>query len=92
MEYDEELFEAIETVCNMIDACLFKCLLDKTILENEKYMILVRKQDGIEYEAQNFSDLRLKHFKLLFLTSAQYPCDKLISLTMPVRIVVNNRE
>jgi hypothetical protein len=89
MEYDEELLEAIKVVCDMIDKSLFNSLLDKTLAEKENYMKLVKNEDGHEYDVQNFTEIRIKYFRVLFLTSATYPCDELLSKSLPIRIIVN---
>jgi hypothetical protein len=90
MQYDNELLESIKTVCNQIDPGLFEEICNKKLLQNERYMRLVKlEKDGKEYEAQNFNAVRLKNFKLLFLTSNPYPNDKLVKITMPIKIVTS---
>ena len=89
MEYDEELLEAIKVVCDMIDKSLFNSLLDRTLLEKENFMKIVKPEDGREYDVQNFTQIRIKYFRVLFLTSATYPCDELLSKSLPIRIIVN---
>ena len=77
--------------CNQIDPNLFEEMCNKKLVQNERYMRLVKlEKDGKEYEAQNFNAIRLKNFKVLFLTSNPYPNDKLVKATMPIKIVTSS--
>jgi len=90
MQYDQELFQAMRTVFEQIDARLFDELLNKSILKGEGFLRLVKPEiDGKEYEIQNFSELRLRNFKVLFMTSNPYPCDEVLRVTMPVKIITS---
>lgn len=92
MQYDGELLEALRVVCDQIGPDLFELLVSKRIVEDEAYMRFVRVQtDGNEYEAHKFSDVRIRNFKVLFLTSTPYPCKQLVRLTMPIKIVASPR-
>jgi hypothetical protein len=91
MQYDTELVESIKSVCDQIDPNLFEEMCSKKLAQNERYMRLVKlEKDGKEYEAQNFNAIRLKNFKVLFLTSNPYPNDKLVKATMPIKIVTSS--
>lgn len=88
MQYDQELLEAVKSVCDQIDDKLFDEMFSKVLLNDDKYVRLIRVEtDGKEYEAHNFNRTRINNFKLLFLTSNPYPCDKLLSLTFPIKII-----
>ncbi len=90
MQYDQELFQAMRSVFEQIDARLFDELLNKSILKGEGFLRLVKPEiDGKEYEIQNFSELRLRNFKVLFMTSNPYPCDEVLRVTMPVKIITS---
>jgi hypothetical protein len=92
MQYDNELIESIKATCEQIDASLFAELFDKKLIENERFMHLVRpEKDGKEYEIQNFNAIRIKNFKVLVLTSNPYPCDKVLSLTTQVKIISSSK-
>ena len=78
---------------NEIGGGLFEELVDKSLVEGERYLRLVRPDiDGKDYEAQNFSEMRLRNFKVLFLTANPYPADAFIRMTMPVKIVTSSNK
>lgn len=90
MQYDQELIESLKIVVEQIDPNLFVDLTNKSIMTNEQFLRLVKREiDGKEYEIQFFSEIRLKNFKVLFLTTNPYPCDSLVKITMPVKIVTS---
>lgn len=88
MQYDRELLESVRVVCDQIDPQLFELMCNKKLLQNEYFLKLVKLQtDGKEYESHNFSQTRINNFKLLFLTSNPYPDEKLLKLTMPIKVI-----
>ena len=88
MQYDAELLGALRTVCGQLDERLFDELCDKSLMNEQRYMRLVRLPgDGSEYEAHKFNGTRLANFRTLFLTSNPYPNEQLMALTLPIRIV-----
>lgn len=90
MQYDQELLESIRSVCDQIDEGLFEEMCNKKLVQEERYMRLVKLEtDGNEYEAHNFNRTRINHFKVLFLTSNPYPSDKLLKLTLPIKVITN---
>lgn len=91
MQYDQELIESTKVVCSQIDPDLYEEICNKKIIENERYMRLVKPADGKDYEAHNFLDVRSKNFKVLFITTNPYPCDKLLKATLPIKIVVSQK-
>lgn len=93
MQYDRELLEAVRVVCGQIAHDLFDLVCSKRIVDEDVYMRFVRvATDGDEYEPQNFNEMRIKNFKVLFLTSNPYPCKELVHITMPIKIVSSNRK
>lgn len=96
MQYDSELLQAVRVVCEQIDSGvtggggsgLFEMIFSKDLIRNENYMKYVKVSvDGAEYEAFNFSKMRLDNFKVIFITSNPYPSNQLLALTMPIRVV-----
>lgn len=91
MQYDQELIESVKIVCGQISyPNLFEDLCSKQLMHKDNFMRLVKlESDGKEYEHHNFNEIRLKNFKILFLTANPYPNDKLMKLTMPIKIVTS---
>ena len=91
MQYDQELIESVKMVCGQIDyPNLFEELFNKKMMYKDNFMRLVKLEiDGKEYEHHNFNEIRLKNFKVLILTANPYPNDKLMKITMPIKIVTS---
>ena len=90
MQFDRELLEAVKVVCQQMDVSnLFEMIVrSKDLLRNENYMKLVKLGvDGKEYEAFNFTQARINNFKLIILTANPYPCNELMAITIPIKIV-----
>ena len=59
-------------------------------LGDDTFLRLVRPADGDEYAAHNFSSVRLKNFKVVYVTSSPYPSQALIDMSLPYRIVTKD--
>ena len=79
-----KLFDAVEPG-------LWGKLVDKSLLQNEGYLSLVRKADGEEYKPNQFQEVRVKNFKLVFLTSARQPETQVIDAFYVIRIKVQDK-
>ena len=92
MQYDKELFETFKSSCSQIDANLFDELCTKTLMDKERFLRLANvEKDGKEYEIQHFNSIRMKNFKVIFLTSNPYPNDSLVKLTLPIKIITSSK-
>jgi hypothetical protein len=45
----------------------------QSLLENERYLELIRKDDGEEYHPNKFQDARVSKFKMFLLTGTREP-------------------
>ncbi|XP_025110079.1 putative IQ motif and ankyrin repeat domain-containing protein [Pomacea canaliculata] len=78
-----------QTICDRFDQImpgLMKSIMDRSILKNEKYMGLVKKEDGPEYERTKFNDLRLENFKLFIVSKNPFPPENLIESMYVIRV------
>jgi ankyrin repeat protein len=92
MQYDKELFEAFKSSCSQIDETLFDELCNKSLMEKERFLRLANVvKDGKEYEIQHFNSIRMKNFKVIFLTSNPYPNESLVKLTLPIKIITSSK-
>ena len=91
MQYDQELVESVKMVCDQIEyPNLFEEMCNKKLMHKDNFMRLVKlEKDGKEYEHQNFNEIRLRNFKVIFLTANPYPNDKLMKMTVPIRVVTS---
>ena len=90
MQYDQELLESLKTVCGQISLYpgLFEHMFNKQLMRDDNFLKLVNlAKDGKDYEAQYFNAVRLKNFKVLFITSNPYPCEKLQKITLPFKVI-----
>jgi hypothetical protein len=66
-------------------------LVNKSILELQAYLQLVRPGDGEEYEPNQFQEARIKNFKFVLLTSARVPDQRIVDSFHPIRIRVTEK-
>lgn len=52
--------------------------------------MLIRKEDGEDYDENKFQDLRVANFKLILLTSNPRPNPGMLERTCPFRVVLKN--
>ncbi|KAL8597862.1 hypothetical protein ACOMHN_061395 [Nucella lapillus] len=84
MEVD--MFQTIGDRFSEIMPGLLQAIMDKSIIENEKYLGLVRPTDSTEYDQNKFNDLRLSNFKLFLVTKNPYPKEELLDQTYPIQV------
>ncbi|CAH1774100.1 unnamed protein product [Owenia fusiformis] len=88
MELD--LWEQIEMRMNDVEAGLLKSILDKSIIQNEKYLSLLRDTDGDDYSRNRFTDLRTSNFKFVLITKNPYPSKDMIENFYVIRTDVSS--
>ncbi len=59
----------------------------KKLLENEKYLYLIRKEDGEEIKPFKFVETITRNFLVIFLTSSMTPNEGIQSVTKSYHIV-----
>ncbi|XP_012942165.1 IQ motif and ankyrin repeat domain-containing protein 1 isoform X2 [Aplysia californica] len=81
--------DMFQTCCDRFEEIqpgLMAAILDKSILEEEKYVKLIKKEDGPEYERTKFNDMRLANFKFMLVTKNPFPSEKLLNDLYVIRI------
>lgn len=66
-----EFFEAIEPG-------LYKSIMNKSLLKNEKYATLIKPHDDEQYSANNFQADKVKDFQMIVTTHARKPTTELM--------------
>ncbi|KAK6188445.1 hypothetical protein SNE40_004616 [Patella caerulea] len=84
MEVD--MFDVCVDRFDEIQKGLMDALLDKSLLEGEKFMSLTKETDGAEYQPTRH--FMVDNFKFFFITSNSYPNDGLLNRTYPIRIIL----
>ncbi|XP_051791911.1 IQ motif and ankyrin repeat domain-containing protein 1 [Erpetoichthys calabaricus] len=87
---DVNAFGSVENQFNMIESGLMEQLLTKQILQNERYLSLIRPSDGPLYLKTEFRAARTDKFKLFFVTKLKTLQETLTALC-PIE-VVNSRK
>ncbi|XP_048763546.2 IQ motif and ankyrin repeat domain-containing protein 1-like isoform X2 [Ostrea edulis] len=86
MEVD--MFHTVSDRFDEIDKGLMDKIMDKSIMQEENYLKLLKAGDGPEYEKNKFSLFRTQNFKFWIITKNPYPPDYLLDTCYTIRIYV----
>ncbi|KAK3089405.1 hypothetical protein FSP39_003377 [Pinctada imbricata] len=86
MELD--IFESVSDRFSEVLPGLMDKVMDKSIMEEENYLQLVKETDGPEYDKTKFNDYRKGNFRFFIVTKNPYPSDDLLDKTYVIRIFV----
>ncbi|XP_069077025.1 IQ motif and ankyrin repeat domain-containing protein 1 isoform X1 [Pleurodeles waltl] len=89
MEVD--MFNAVKRQLDYIQAGLSEELFSKKLLQNERYLSLVKSEDGLQYSRTRFQAARTENFKLFIITKLHQPPEPLLSLLLPIEVVVSKK-
>ncbi|XP_017738935.1 PREDICTED: putative IQ motif and ankyrin repeat domain-containing protein LOC642574 homolog isoform X3 [Rhinopithecus bieti] len=81
-----DLFPAVQRQLEAVQPGLARALLSRGLLEQERYLSLLRPTDGPEYSPTQFQEQRLEHFRLFFVTKVQWPPAEQQQVLLPVRV------
>ena len=81
-----EMFEACRMKFDEVEKGLLNSIMDKSIMQEGKYIKLIRKNDSEEYQRNKFNSFRTQNFKFYILTKNPFPPDSLVEATYPIRI------
>nr|XP_020740532.1 putative IQ motif and ankyrin repeat domain-containing protein LOC642574 homolog [Odocoileus virginianus texanus] len=81
-----DLFPAVQRQLEAVQPGLAQELLGRGLLEQERYLSLLRPTDGPEYGPNQFQEARLQHFRLLFVTKVRWPPAEQLQVLLPVRV------
>ncbi|PNI46230.1 LOW QUALITY PROTEIN: IQANK1 isoform 2 [Pan troglodytes] len=83
---EEDLFPVVQRQLEAVQPGLAQALLSRGLLEQERYLSLLRPTDGPEYSPTQFQEQRLEHFRLFFITKVQWPPAEQLQVLLPVRV------
>lgn len=83
----EGSLENVKSVFNEIRANLYEDLIDMSLLKDEKFLELVRPEDGDDYKSYCFTAETYSKFICVFLTTNLEPSKDLLAITTPYLIV-----
>ncbi|XP_070658392.1 IQ motif and ankyrin repeat domain-containing protein 1 isoform X7 [Bos indicus] len=81
-----DLFPAVQQQLEAVQPGLVQELLGRGLLEQERYLSLLRPTDGPEYSPNQFQEARLQHFRLFFVTKVRWPPAEQLQVLLPVRV------
>ncbi|KAI4581775.1 hypothetical protein MJG53_009300 [Ovis ammon polii x Ovis aries] len=81
-----DLFPAVQQQLEAVQPGLAQELLGRGLLEQERYLSLLRPSDGPEYSPNQFQEARLQHFRLFFVTKVRWPPAEQLQVLLPVRV------
>ena len=84
--HEVDLFPAVQRQLEAVQPGLAQELLGRSLLEQERYLSLLRPTDGPEYGPSQFQEARLQHFRLLFVTKVRWPPAEQLQVLLPVRV------
>ncbi|XP_047641545.1 IQ motif and ankyrin repeat domain-containing protein 1 isoform X2 [Phacochoerus africanus] len=81
-----DVFPAVQRQLEAVQPGLARELLSRALLERERYLSLLRPNDGPEYGPAQFQEARLGHFRLFFVTKVRWPPAEQLRVLLPVRV------
>ncbi|XP_055288218.1 IQ motif and ankyrin repeat domain-containing protein 1 isoform X3 [Moschus berezovskii] len=81
-----DLFPAVQRQLEAVQPGLAQELLGRGLLEQERYLSLLRPTDGPEYSPNQFQETRLQHFRLFFVTKVRWLPAEQLQVLLPVRV------
>ncbi|XP_016040610.2 IQ motif and ankyrin repeat domain-containing protein 1 isoform X3 [Erinaceus europaeus] len=79
-----DLFPVVQQQLEAVQPGLAQELLDRSLLECERYLSLVRPGDGAEYDPTQFQEARLAYFRLFFVTKVCWPSAEQLQVLLPL--------
>ena len=88
---DVDMWDEVESHFDAIEPDLWRRVMDKSLLENEGYLKLVRPDDGEEYSKNNFQDNRTERFMLILSTSSRRPSEEMVEQCYTIRVKISQK-
>ncbi|XP_054564378.1 IQ motif and ankyrin repeat domain-containing protein 1 isoform X1 [Eptesicus fuscus] len=81
-----DLFPAVQRQLEAVQQGLAQELLSRRLLEQDRYLSLLRPTDGPEYGPTQFQESRLEQFRLFFVTQVRWPPAEQLQVLLPVQV------
>ncbi|XP_077788765.1 IQ motif and ankyrin repeat domain-containing protein 1 isoform X2 [Podarcis muralis] len=85
------MFDTVKKQLERLKPGLAEALLDKKILQNERYLSLRRPTDGPEYAETEFQAARIEKFKLFIVTKQQHPPEEMLQRLLPIQVLLSRK-
>ncbi|XP_045716835.1 IQ motif and ankyrin repeat domain-containing protein 1 isoform X4 [Phyllostomus hastatus] len=81
-----DLFPVVQQQLEAVQPDLAQELLSRRLLQEDRYLSLLRPEDGLEYGPTQFQEARLEQFRLFFVTKVRWPPAEQLQVLLPVRV------
>lgn len=85
---EADLFPVVRQQLEAVQPGLAQELLGGGLLEQERYLSLLRPADRPEYSPSRFQPARLGRFRTIFVTEAQWPPAEQLQALLPVWVLL----
>ncbi|XP_034958576.1 IQ motif and ankyrin repeat domain-containing protein 1 isoform X3 [Zootoca vivipara] len=85
------MFDTVKKQLERLKPGLAEAMLDKKILQNERYLSLRRPTDGPEYAETEFQAARIEKFKLFIVTKQQHPPEEMLQQLLPIQVILSRK-
>ncbi|XP_053250958.1 IQ motif and ankyrin repeat domain-containing protein 1 isoform X3 [Podarcis raffonei] len=85
------MFDTVKKQLERLKPGLAEALLDKKILQNERYLSLRKPTDGPEYAETEFQAARIEKFKLFIVTKQQHPPEEMLQRLLPIQVILSRK-
>ncbi|XP_077207386.1 IQ motif and ankyrin repeat domain-containing protein 1 isoform X2 [Paroedura picta] len=82
------MFDTVKKQLERLEPGLTDAVLGRTILDNERYLSLLRPTDGPEYADTEFQAARTEKFRLFVVTKQHHPPEELLQILLPIQVVL----
>ncbi|KAM5280698.1 IQ motif and ankyrin repeat domain-containing protein 1 [Ctenodactylus gundi] len=84
--HEVDLLPVVQQQLEVVQPGLAQALLSRRLLEQERYLSLLRPTDGPEYDPAQFQEARLGNFRLFFVTQVRWLPAEQLQVLLPVRV------
>lgn len=88
---DVDMFDTVTMVFDGVQKGLMASLMSKELLKDNKFLELVRPEDGEEYSKTSFLGARIEKFMFIIITQQWNPAEHLLEQTYPIRVIIPSR-
>lgn len=87
-----DMYDTIEHIFEEILPNLLPDIISKELLQDEKYMQLIKESDSESYQKSKFQHHNVDKFMFILVTKNKYPAEKLLDIMYPIRIILPEKK
>ncbi|CAB3998861.1 IQ motif and ankyrin repeat domain-containing [Paramuricea clavata] len=86
-----DMFESVRMKFDIVQEGLLSTIMTKEILKDDRFLSLVKPEDGEQYSKTAFLGARIENFKFIILTQLWNSSEDLINQTYPLRVMIPSK-